>query len=43
MAPLHMILALFRTLDDTKGRAIVQQASASYYKGVYPYKLLGMM
>ena len=37
MAPLCMVLALVGTLDSTRSRAVVQEASASHYKGVNPY------
>ena len=32
-----MVLASVDTLDGTRGHAAVQQASASYCKGVHPY------
>ena len=37
LVPLYMVQAPIGALDSTKGRAVVQQASANCCKGVYPY------
>ena len=38
-----MVLAAVGALDSTRGRAVAQQASASYCKGVHPYNMCDVL